>query len=664
MANKKDAVEFVKIEEISIMVLGAPKTEPVQLTSDIIIYNKNTSNPVLTNKLPFITGSFKYNEKYLFNMSVHNFNSLLEFFFNIDTFKKVCNKMYPSEQKIETIKSKYNQNIEKNVEIMLVLLFPTKFPVMRNFSTSYNEYIKKTGPIDISYKIGVTTDEKGLMSTGNNYSYIKLNGTEYTITKILWLNDIFNHPVYRVFIDEYVDYIQKSGERSDILTTVINNSITKLATRFVPTEKNNFDLSIYKDTIDKEYKVIEALPDDELKKLTFDTKKKQYADDMKALYSLFDEFGYGYEGNPSNSISNNINDINRLNAYEKVYTKDEKVQNEIGEYKKNLKIIKDKNKNGGPLTNDEKNELKKDEQRSKDCIEHILTMYTRAYNIKEVYERIKANDRSSLKLTPEFKNKLDNIVSDLRKIVISIKIKKNYITDDRKINTKIEGEEKDVIDELNAKYKYFMDFLKRIEDLNFPKRFSTNDTLQDMIGKYSTGNEILSFSNVLEEITNIIMKNSNKPLNQIEYYNVGVTQINPNDDKLPKYEIYVAFDLIEGKIDDTNINNVDCYYNGSYLGLYAQNWFNKVNTYNAQAYRMNIKKSDYENKAQEETLPTPPNKNSSDDQVKSIQPPPPTETKTGGRRTRRLKRCNKKNKTTVKKNRKNHTRVYKMKQRS
>ena len=202
-----------------------------------------------------------------------------------------------------------------------------------------------------------------------------------------------------------------------------------------------------------------------------------------------------------------------------------------------------------------------------------------------------------MKISPEFKNKLDNIVKELRKIVISIKIKNNYITTGNTINTKIEGEEQDIIDELNQKYNYFINFLKRINDLTFPNRTSTNNDLQNAIKDYATGGDTNNFSNVLNYIINIILRNKNEKVNNINYYDVGVSIINPNDDKLPRYEIYLSLDLVEGRINDTNIEKLKCFYNGTDLGNYVQNYFSRNNSYIAENSKIYIKKDDYEKDA-------------------------------------------------------------------
>ena len=62
--KEKNIIKNVKVEKISVMILGKPGSPPQQLTSDMIIYN-NKNTTVLLEKLPFITGSIKYNEKLL-----------------------------------------------------------------------------------------------------------------------------------------------------------------------------------------------------------------------------------------------------------------------------------------------------------------------------------------------------------------------------------------------------------------------------------------------------------------------------------------------------------------------------------------------------------------------------------------------------------------------
>jgi len=38
------------------------------------------------------------------------------------------------------------------------------------------------------------------------YTYVKIDGNEYTLMKLIWLNDIFNHPKYNKLVDEFINY--------------------------------------------------------------------------------------------------------------------------------------------------------------------------------------------------------------------------------------------------------------------------------------------------------------------------------------------------------------------------------------------------------------------------------------------------------------------------
>jgi hypothetical protein len=548
--NNKD--KTVKVEKISVMISGSPGSQLQQLTSDMILY-ETKNNISQLDKLPFITGTIKYDESSLYLLANRQYFKVLEFFFNRNEFEKRCN--YMIEVGASTDEKNINKNIESNVKIMMTILFPTKFPAMRNFNDSFTECISKKGPDQVSYKLPFAISEEGNVGFGNKYSYIKLNNGEHTITKMLWLNDIINHTVYKDFIDDYRDYILKSNDRHKNLLIAISSAVTKLTKRFNEKEKNNLYLNNYITDIEKAYKEINEKKistennSSNMSSNLFDVKRKQYEDDIKNL-----------SDNLNNFIGTDIENIENIENIKNIKTNEEKI-------------------------------LSKEEENL------IIGFYTSAINIKEIFDRIRSNDRSNLKISPEFKNKLDNIVKELRKIIISIKIKNNYITVGNNINTKIEGEEQDIIDELNTKYKYFIDFLKRINDLTFPNRVSTNDDLQTAIKDYAAGEDNNNFSILLDEIINIVLKNKNDNLKSIKLYNVGVSIINPNDDKLPRYEIYISFDLVQGRINDTNINKLKCYYTGTDLGTYVQNYFSKKNSYIAENSKIYIKKEDYEKDA-------------------------------------------------------------------
>lgn len=100
------------------------------------------------------------------------------------------------DEGLETLK-------EKNFIFTMKMLFSTAFPIVDNFSRSSdffrsdftsNFMLKNTG-IDLFPFLSGKFDKK--------FSYLKLNNEIYTVTKVIWVNDIFNHPLYNRIIDNF-----------------------------------------------------------------------------------------------------------------------------------------------------------------------------------------------------------------------------------------------------------------------------------------------------------------------------------------------------------------------------------------------------------------------------------------------------------------------------
>jgi hypothetical protein len=61
---------------------------------------------------------------------------------------------------------------------------------------------------------------KGTDITSGLFSYLKVDSKIYTISRVIWLNDLLNHPVYRKFIDNFINYslwIERERDRMEIL---------------------------------------------------------------------------------------------------------------------------------------------------------------------------------------------------------------------------------------------------------------------------------------------------------------------------------------------------------------------------------------------------------------------------------------------------------------
>ena len=127
-------------------------------------------------------------------------------------------------------------------------------------------------------------------------------------------------------------------------------------------------------------------------------------------------------------------------------------------------------------------------------------------------------------------------------------------------------------------------------------------------------------SEELVEVTNdlsFFKTNENKDL-----LHIGINLINKNDPMLPQYEIYLATDLIEGELNDTNVNNYKCVYRDKYLATETPNLLERKDAkYKVNYHRIFI-----------------PEQPQPKDDIKPPLPPAPAVKKNGGRKTRKTKK--------------------------
>jgi hypothetical protein len=229
-------ISNLDIHQINIMVMGDPSKEPVPFTLNML-YHPTLQKSANLSPLPYITHKVKLPYKILYGM---NYNKLVSFFFNKQIFKSLLNKREniqeeeeedSSETKIETeeeeIEKKERNNhkiLNYNVQLMMKLLFPTEWPSKDNFVTSFNERIQQKLP-DISFK---NVFNKSIITS--TFSYLLLNGEKYTVVKSTWLNDIYNHPTYFDFMEEFNKFIEwrRHVEEDKIIENKINKNMEAL----------------------------------------------------------------------------------------------------------------------------------------------------------------------------------------------------------------------------------------------------------------------------------------------------------------------------------------------------------------------------------------------------------------------------------------------------
>ena len=266
---------------------------------------------------PYFTNEIKYPKEKLILLEYH---SILKFFFNKEEFQTLLQELLPTNTVTNGIN---HENNEYNVMTMIELLFPTVAPYKNNFNTSINEYVNH-----ISYTTGT-------MFPTNNYTFIRYNYKIYTITKITWLNDILNHPLYKLLIKKFANFkkwamventkIEKAFvENQDKIRKIINKldyepDIERLQTYI---ERLNISLNNTKETRFS---------------TEFSFTQKETAEDLINIFEIFKIYQDYIKNNYD--FSNFYNDVKLLLLRYKPKV-NENVEVKIGNYWYNAKIFK------------------------------------------------------------------------------------------------------------------------------------------------------------------------------------------------------------------------------------------------------------------------------------------------------------------------------------
>ena len=155
---------------------------------------------------------------------------------------------------------------------MLEVLFPTRYHVKNNLHTSY-DYLKRTN----SYFKPFYFDQYN----GYKYTHLNVDGSEKTIKKVVFFNDVINHPKYKELLKETMQFrnwaTQKNKEnnRRKFLTKKPKNSSNSnkeerednnIALNFENTTLGRFRYTNYKINNSKLQQAIKAENNEDVKK--------------------------------------------------------------------------------------------------------------------------------------------------------------------------------------------------------------------------------------------------------------------------------------------------------------------------------------------------------------------------------------------------------------
>ena len=542
------------------------KMEPFELTNRTFYHPELKSRTKATlSQYPYFIAERKYPKDKIYILARQSYEKIIRFFFDKEYFEKKLLGFFKNEPEpkavadMETEEKKrvFNETVTHNVQVMIELLFPTTWPAVRNFTSSHTEYILGKKEQGISFKdtlyqkanFGFAT--KGSELTSGLFSYLKVGGKIYTVSRVVWLNDLLNHPVYRKFIDNFINYnlwIERERMR---LRDLLKKREKRLVLRILDGGEN-----VRKPHIDSLY-IFGEIPN-------FKGNETQNEEESKP-------------------IAQETRDYKKVQFYEDLH----KLTNQLTHFEG--KIAEQKGE-------DQSN---KEDQSKKEEETHINELFSLAKDLADSFDRLRKNDRVKLRgITDNFGIKLSKIVEEFRKLNVLEKIKLNYMSEGE-INTKLEGEDPDVVDELKKNYSRLVEFIEKSKYLLEPKRESSNSQLQEIIVDYSENNkndsDTLVFTDLMSKIRGemIFLKPTPKTDDtDKERMRVGVNVIDKNKMGVPHYEIYLALDMMEGEINSNNLEGIKCKYRGLYLGRETENFFGKYNPFVVSQHRVYVPEKD------------------------------------------------------------------------
>ena len=521
------------IEELKIVFYTnlSKKNKNIVFTKNLL-YNpeKNFNINDNWNDYPYFTFDVIYPMDKLIYFS---FKDRMEFFFNKQRFNEILLIYSQNEESLKNIKKdesyfkKRDLIIEKNVMIMLELLFPTKFPAVKNLKQSFHIVFGKTSIMNHLYN--------PFNNDFMNFSYLKIDEKIYTFKSLVWLNDILNHPVYRELIENYRKYKIWYDEETNKNFEIINKSMNEL-------------YIVSKNIL---YIVTELINDVSLVATIGNIENEELMDIISNFYELYYVIFHIVKNDGKISIV--LNDVKLNNGLQVLITNiEEKI-----------------------------NSLIKDELENKlFLIEEAINSINKIKNKKMNFENLKIlSMNTSIEKNKNVKNKHIEIIKNYKLFLKNSANKQlMYLKLVFDLNNKTFNEITSEFQENNLnipiEYKNFAYYT--INQYKRPIRESSNIFLQNLINMSDNLN-VKEFYSFMDKIIQyfVLNKQEIKLLkNEKKLLKTDINYINTNVRNGLKREIYVMVDFIEGELNDDVMDKMDCLYIDQRLGEF-ENLFRK-----------------------------------------------------------------------------------------
>ena len=492
----------------------------------------------------------------------------VQFFFDKDKFRSLT-----SDSQAGADSEKASILIE-NVKMMLSLLFLTAIPVSGNVKNSFDAIYSGGG----SWIPNLKFNKESAMELLNTYyfSYLKIGGNEYTVNRIVWLNDVINNP----------DYSKLFGDFETFSTWSIG-----ILNKLLADKKR-----LYRDILDTCAYEFRNLPDSTLRKITSYT-GTAFIEGYNAIDKLKTEIKIRNTPQPPTDTRSGRQfiDVNR----EKKYTEKELEELDIqiirklahAAYfikfpKKPINIQDDgRTQIEQAVVNINSIYVSYNPSTKNNPIEQINELDDEHNKIQKQIDDLNIERMSALieAIVEDKGNRFSPALQRLTKDLMRL-ITKNNDEIVRVVRQIIYNKTDDK--PLPSKYAYLNEIFEKMSKFTAEKRFllpnETNDEsyTQELIDDYANrvDGAKKNMIDFIEKGISPLKKSGKFDKFEPEQFYTGVVEFRNDDPKLPTYEIVVQCDVFGGRLDATNIKRARCIFKDKKLTTQFNNMRRNIKT--------------------------------------------------------------------------------------
>ena len=514
------------VEELVIMIVSKPHKKPFQLNSNHLYQPEHTGNSSESSSKIYITRDIRYNKKILLKL---NYKNRIQFLFNKNYFNK----------KIQTMVSSKNED-----DI-------TEDHTIKNNVLNINPEGVNKPETNIN-----TNNTTGRDNTREDHK-IKIDKVEifkYNVLITLQLLFPTYFPIQSNNATSYKQYIQNQPVPLSSSTSIIapfKYSYIKIENKPYTIIKsvwlNDYINHPLYQTLYNEYNRFISWKDEESLSIT---------KDISGVNLKLDKTLKSYKGKFDEEYNIIKTYITNLGTQENAY-KDTNVlisSNTLGMKDKYIKLTENVKKIIDNIPDDEiVSTGNLDIQQLYNILSDIISFINKyeGYTYRSI-------------LSKEFKTNIKHLYKIVENAYALDEINKLYFQNNT-VNINIENKDQIITDLFKNKYGIYVSFINLFSQYVKPLRESSNSNFQDLLNKF-VKNDTTGFRDFNQNIDNFLYTNViDAPNNELSY--IGINTIISND-KSSKYyyEIYVGLDLIDGIIDDSNVNNINCHFKSFSLG--------------------------------------------------------------------------------------------------